>query len=39
MRHASLVRLIMLALGLAALLGGAKHGIFSPTGLSGGRLF
>ena len=37
MRHASLVRLIVLALGLAALLGGVKG--WAPLGLSGGRLF
>jgi hypothetical protein len=36
MRHASLIRLVLLALGLAALFGGAK---FGPMGLSGGRLF
>lgn len=38
MRHASLVRLVLLALALAALFGGAKHGM-DPLGLSGGRLF
>ncbi len=38
MRYAQLVRLLLLALALAALLGGAKHGI-APAGFSGGRLF
>ena len=37
MRYALLVRVVLLALALAALLGGTKHG-FSPLGFSGGRL-
>lgn len=37
MRYAVLVRVLVLALALAALLGGAKHGIV-PLGFSGGRL-
>jgi hypothetical protein len=39
MRYASLIRLVLLALALAALFGGTKHGLPSPMGLSGGRLF
>ncbi len=39
MRYAQLVRLLLLALTLAALLGAAKHGGYSPAGFSGGRLF
>jgi len=36
MRYALLIRILLLALALAALLGGAKHGL-SPLGFSGGR--
>jgi len=36
MRYAVLVRVVLLALALAALLGGAKHGL-NPLGFSGGR--
>jgi len=36
MRYAVLVRVAVLALALAALLGGTKHGI-TPLGFSGGR--
>ena len=37
MRYATLVRVVLLGLTLAALLGGAKHGL-TPLGFSGGRL-
>ena len=37
MRFLWLARLVVPALALAALLGGAKHGFFSPDGFSTGR--